>query len=216
METWRLGDLETWRRGDEESPSLAFLPISKSGLGLAKSFWLTGFRAWAENGRRNRTHPAMMLCFPTRSRLSAPNGLFSPLGGDFEGPKALFDRFSPLLASKWAAPFRPGCSLRRPGWSMDGAGCPIPGGGKTPSAAGTPLRPAGCSIAAGGTPLPSAGCSSHRPGCRPLSRREDPAARREDPAAGTDPPARRGSGTQPSTRNQEPRTGNREPRTSPP
>jgi hypothetical protein len=133
-----------------------------------------------------------MLCFPIRSLLSAPNGLFLPLGGDFEGQKALFGRFSPLLASKRAAPFRPGCSLRRPGWSMDGAGCSLPGGGKTPLGAGTPLRPAGCSIVAGRTPLLGAGCPRNRPGCRPLSRREDPAARREHPATGSDHPARRG------------------------
>jgi hypothetical protein len=130
-----------------------------------------------------------MLCFPTRSRLSAPNGLFLPLGGDFQAPKALFGRFSPLWASKRAAPFRPGCSLRRPGWSMDGAGCSILGGGKTPPATGTPLRPAGCSIAAGVTPLPGAGCSRNRPGCRPLSRKEDPAARREHPGARREDPA---------------------------
>lgn len=138
---------------------------------------------------RISTGAAMTPCFPVRRRLSLPQGPFAPFAGRLEAQNRLFRPFSPRFAPKRAAPFRPGCSLRRAGCSMDGAGWSVNGGRTPPRGAGCSLMAAGCSrrgagcpIDAAGTSMRGAGCSMDTAGARPFSRREDPGARREDPA----------------------------------
>lgn len=138
---------------------------------------------------RISTGAAMTPCFPVRRRLSLPQGPFAPFAGRLEAQNRLFRPFSPRFAPKRAAPFRPGCSLRRAGCSMDGAGWSVNGGRTPPRGAGCSLMAAGCSrrgagcpIDAAGTSMRGAGCSLDGAGARPFSRREDPGAWREDPA----------------------------------
>lgn len=198
---------------------------------MPKSIWLTDLAGGVLESQENSPLPAMTPCFPVRRRLSLPQGPFSPFGGRFGGQTRLFRPFSPRFAPKRAAPFRPGCSLRRAGWSMDGGRTSPRGAGCSPMAAGCSRRGAGCPIDAAGTSMRGAGCSIDGAGARPFSRREDPGAWREDPAprgcetweGSAETPLRIAKPADRSVRAPldaplgfaQPRTVNREPRTEP-
>jgi hypothetical protein len=144
---------------------------------LPKSFWLTGFAAGMVEWGRYLILPPMSLFLPFKNALDALGRLFLSLRGHFRAKMTLF-------RAGGLPPFRPGCSLQRPGWSTDGAGCSMDSRGKTPALAG-------CTGNAGGEAPDGAGCPRNHAGCSPIFRNEHPAAWREHPRTQTTHPGRR-------------------------